>query len=219
MFAEAKKDPDSFFTPYARKFVAEARRESQYYTAVVFRTDTDRAAGNVWRGDSSAPAERRLVDLIERTCSCGEWYDKGLPCRHAFALATEAEKHGYTLSLRAAEWLERGSDRAYRMPIWRQYFSSDDAAFISMCDNDNIEPVANRYPPLNKSFGKREKTTGRKRKNRIASTGEVGPAAAKRQMKKKSSGQLAEAQELTYEELARVQQAMEERFYTDGFFS
>jgi hypothetical protein len=72
LFAEAKKDPRSFFTPYARvftrKFVVEAKRKSQYYTAVVFRTDTDRATGNVWRGDSSAPAERRLVDLIQCTC-------------------------------------------------------------------------------------------------------------------------------------------------------
>jgi hypothetical protein len=61
-----------------------------------------------------------------------------------------------------------------REVVWKNYWESDEACFLKICDNDNITAVPGRLPPV-EGYGKREVQKGRKRKKRFASTGEEGP--------------------------------------------
>ena len=99
---------------FASQHQRQAKREAQKYDAIASIADEMKAEGRVWYGNASQPGEARHVNLAERTCSCGEWRDMGLPCHHAYALANACEEKGYQLSRDAARWLDNGCDRVYR---------------------------------------------------------------------------------------------------------
>ncbi|KAJ0566482.1 putative transcription factor interactor and regulator CCHC(Zn) family [Helianthus annuus] len=96
-------------TPYATKALDEIKQEAAEYT-VIFNS--------ISKYQVNGPRDNKVVNLVEKSCTCRRWDLTGIPCKHAVACIWNLALHGKDDGV-----LEKWVDKAYWMQTWKDVYS------------------------------------------------------------------------------------------------
>ena len=113
---------------------------------------------------SNAPGvqKQRIVNINERTCSCGKWYQLKIPCTHAFAFASEVGELNTEEKMK--RFLKLGIDKGY---LLARYIRSLRAAKVQLFQKEDL--IADKSTLPNKNL---RSNVGPPKKRRRNSRGE-----------------------------------------------
>ena len=151
-----------------REYDLEALKSARY--EVLMSSDT---LGFV-TGTQSVALTRRKVDLAAKTCSCGHWFQKKIPCRHAIRTAKCAGLLDGGGAEKFKEWIHSSVHPGYRMD---KYLHALERAKVELVDVDKLEPDGSTLPSV------AVKQAGRPRKKRLRAQSEDGSGGAKKHYK------------------------------------
>ncbi|XP_035841308.1 uncharacterized protein LOC118488197 [Helianthus annuus] len=91
-------------TPYATEALDKIKQEAAEYT-VIFNS--------ISKYQVNGPRDNKVVNLVEKSCTCRRWDLTGIPCKHAVACIWNLALHGKDDGV-----LEKWVDKSYWMQTW-----------------------------------------------------------------------------------------------------
>jgi hypothetical protein len=148
---------NSFLNPIAMALLNSSKSQAKHYNFEVLCANEE--IYKVWRnGDSSISAtlKFRTVNVREKTCSCGDWQDKKLPCHHPMRVAMNGR---YSTTVVMQEWVGHmyrtaSACEAYSSGLILPCFDSLEESSESVVLPSGCDPVVNKR-------GGQQKTPGR----------------------------------------------------------
>ncbi|XP_021991674.1 uncharacterized protein LOC110888454 [Helianthus annuus] len=96
-------------TPYATEALDKIKQEAAEYT-VIFNS--------ISKYQVNGPRDNKVVNLVEKSCTCRRWDLTGIPCKHAVACIWNLALHGKDDGV-----LEKWVDKSYWMQTWKDVYS------------------------------------------------------------------------------------------------